>query len=87
MQGWLDDMSTYLKSIDPNHLVMVGSFGYYGASTPNLVSENPTEMVVVRDQDTRLFPVAQICQGEDSSAIASLPNIDLSDMCDTNLAL
>ncbi len=31
-------------------------------------------------QDTKLLPVAQICQGEDSSAIASLEHIDLSDM-------
>ena len=81
LQDWVDDMATYLKSIDNNHLVMVASFGYYGASSPaSLVSQNPTEMVIVQDQDTRLFPVAQICQGEDSSAIASLQNIDLSDM-------
>ena len=81
LQDWVDDMATYLKSIDENHLVMVASFGYYGASSPaSLISQNPTEMVVVQDQDTRLFPVAQICHGEDSSAIASLPNIDLSDM-------
>ena len=81
LQDWVDDMSTYLKSIDRNHLVMVASFGYFGASSPaSLIAENPTEMVVVQNQDTRLFPVAQICQGEDSSAIASLQNIDLSDM-------
>ena len=74
-------MSTFLKSIDTNHLVMVASFGYFGASSSaSLIAENPTQMVVVEDQDTRLFPVAQICQGEDSSAIASLENIDLSDM-------
>ena len=81
LQDWVDDMSTYLKSIDRNHLVMVASFGYFGASSPaSLIAENPTEMVVVQNQDTRLFPVPQICQGEDSSAIASLENIDLSDM-------
>ena len=81
LQDWVDDMATHLKSIDKNHLVMVGSFGYFVASSPaSLIGENPTEMVVVQNQDTRLFPVAQICQGEDSSAIASLKNIDLSDM-------
>ena len=79
-QAWIDDMASYIKGVDSNHLVMVGSFGTFGASTPSLVAQNPTDMVVLTDQDTRLFPVAQVCQGEDSSAIAALPHIDMADM-------
>lgn len=29
-QGWIEEMSTYLKSIDPNHLVTIGSEGFFG---------------------------------------------------------
>lgn len=43
-------MASFIKGIDKNHLVMVGSFGYYGASTPNLLSDNPTEMTIIQDQ-------------------------------------
>ena len=35
-------MSNYVKGLDPNHLVMVGSWGYFGASTPALLPENPS---------------------------------------------
>jgi endo-1,4-beta-mannosidase len=35
-------MSIYVKGLDPNHLVMVGSWGYFGASTPALLPENPS---------------------------------------------
>ena len=79
-QAWIDDMASFIKGVDSNHLVMVGSFGAFGASTPGLLAQNPTDMVVLTDQDTRLLPVAQVCQGEDSSAIAALPHIDMADM-------
>ena len=81
MQEWIDDMASFLKGIDKNHLVMCATMGYFGASTPNLVNANPTDMVVIHEGDTRLFPVAQICQGEDSSAIAALAHIDFTDLC------
>ena len=29
-------MSAYIKSIDPNHLVLLGHSGVFGASTPDL---------------------------------------------------
>ena len=34
MQEWIEDIAAYVKSLDPNHLVTVGSIGWYGASTP-----------------------------------------------------
>lgn len=80
LQAWIDDMSAFIKGIDPNHLVMVNSWGYFGASTPDLVKENPTDMSAVKFYDTVLFPAARICHGEDSSAILSLPHIDMASM-------
>ena len=35
-QEWVEDVSAYLKSVDPNHLVLLGHSGIFGASTPDL---------------------------------------------------
>ncbi|EIE23749.1 glycoside hydrolase [Coccomyxa subellipsoidea C-169] len=80
LTAWVDDMANYVKGLDPNHLVMVNSWGYFGASTPALVSENPTDVYAAKFTDTVLFPADRICHGEDSSAILSLPNIDIASM-------
>lgn len=37
-------MSAYVKSIDPAHLVMVSSWGYFGRSTPELQPQNPSDL-------------------------------------------
>ncbi len=37
-------MSAYVKSIDPAHLVMVSSWGYFGHSTPELQAQNPFDL-------------------------------------------
>ncbi len=44
MQNWVKDMSAYVKSIDPAHLVMVSSWGYFGKSTPELQPQNPYDL-------------------------------------------
>lgn len=39
-QSWVEEMSTFIKSIDPNHLVTIGSEGFFGHSSWN-VYKNP----------------------------------------------
>ena len=34
MQEWIDTTAEFLKSLDSNHLVTVGSEGFLGSSTP-----------------------------------------------------
>ena len=34
LQGWIDATAEFLKSIDPNHLITVGTEGFLGSSTP-----------------------------------------------------
>ncbi|XP_042013771.1 mannan endo-1,4-beta-mannosidase 6 isoform X1 [Salvia splendens] len=41
LQAWIEEMSVYVKSIDPKHLLQIGSEGFYGESTPNKVQFNP----------------------------------------------
>ena len=34
LQAWIEQTAEFLKSIDPHHLVTVGSEGFFGSSTP-----------------------------------------------------
>ncbi|KAL3156379.1 hypothetical protein ABBQ38_000693 [Trebouxia sp. C0009 RCD-2024] len=41
LQEWIDTTAEFLKSLDSNHLVTVGSEGFLGSSTPDLLPDNP----------------------------------------------
>ncbi|KAI4332407.1 hypothetical protein L6164_017317 [Bauhinia variegata] len=41
LNGWIQEMASYLKSIDNKHLLAVGMEGFYGDSTPKKVQYNP----------------------------------------------
>jgi len=51
MQAWLKDMARHVRSLDPNHLITIGSEGFYGASTPALLKYNPAEWAGDMGQD------------------------------------
>lgn len=41
MQDWIEEMSTFLKTIDSKHLLTVGLEGFYGPKSPKRFTENP----------------------------------------------
>ncbi|CAH9101203.1 unnamed protein product [Cuscuta epithymum] len=41
LQNWIQEMAVYVKSMDPKHLVEIGSEGFYGPSTPSRTQFNP----------------------------------------------
>lgn len=34
LQGWIEEMASYVKGLDPQHLLTIGHIGYYGPSGP-----------------------------------------------------
>ncbi|KAG6643587.1 mannan endo-1,4-beta-mannosidase 6-like [Carya illinoinensis] len=41
LQEWIQEMTAYVKSMDPKHLLEIGLEGFYGPSTPDRVQFNP----------------------------------------------
>lgn len=41
LHGWIPYMSNFLRRMDPNHLVMVSSSGYFGPHSPHHLQYNP----------------------------------------------
>ncbi|KAK2657911.1 hypothetical protein Ddye_010963 [Dipteronia dyeriana] len=41
LQSWIQEMAVYVKSMDPKHLVEIGTEGFYGPSTPDKAQFNP----------------------------------------------
>lgn len=62
LQAWVGEMSGFMKSLDPHHLVTVSSEGYYGESTTELMLANPGLWAV--------------CEGMDYHQLYSLPGVD-----------
>ncbi|MCO5602851.1 hypothetical protein L7F22_056990 [Adiantum nelumboides] len=43
LQAWIEEMAACLKAIDCNHLLGLGSEGFYGPSDPGRVIQNPND--------------------------------------------
>lgn len=41
LQGWIEEMSTFIKAIDNKHLLTVGLEGFYGPKSPKRKTVNP----------------------------------------------
>ncbi|KAL6593209.1 hypothetical protein ACP70R_049093 [Stipagrostis hirtigluma subsp. patula] len=41
LQAWIQEMAFHVKSIDPDHLLEVGTEGFYGPSSPARMEANP----------------------------------------------
>ena len=71
-------MSAFVKRLAPAQLVMLGAWGFFGASTSQLLPENPWDLVAGKLTDTVIFSEDPACNGEDFSALTALPDVDLA---------
>ncbi|XP_059663159.1 mannan endo-1,4-beta-mannosidase 2-like [Cornus florida] len=51
LQEWIEEMSTFVKSIDKNHLLTVGLEGFYGPESPKRLTINPGEWAATLGSD------------------------------------
>ena len=41
MQSWIAEMAAYVKGLDPNHLLSIGSEGFYSTADTAQAGSNP----------------------------------------------
>ena len=61
-QAWAEDMAAFVKGLDTNHLVMLGTIGMFGASTPALTKLNPFDLVADTTSKGGIYSGDPICQ-------------------------
>ncbi|KAK9817835.1 hypothetical protein WJX72_002895 [[Myrmecia] bisecta] len=64
LQSWVEDISSYVKQLDPNHLVTLGVNGWFGASTPDRLSPSKVRVFGCQ-QDGVAAAYDGVCQGQD----------------------
>ncbi|PWZ26857.1 putative mannan endo-1,4-beta-mannosidase 9 [Zea mays] len=70
LQAWITEMASYVKSVDPNHMVEIGLEGFYGESTPDRKRQfNPGGYTVGTD-----FISNNLIPGVDFATIHSYPD-------------
>lgn len=62
LQAWAADLAAYVKQLDPNHLVMLGLIGMFGASTPSLLQENPYDLSMDTYSKGGIYQADPVCQ-------------------------
>ena len=55
-------MAAFVKRLDPNHLVMLGTIGMFGASTPALTPENPFDLQMDTYSKGGIYQADPVCQ-------------------------
>eukprot|EP00884_Botryococcus_braunii_P009399 jgi/Botrbrau1/18460/Bobra.0072s0043.1 len=68
IQIWINEMAPYVKSLDPNHLVSVGSEGFYA-------STNPNRAYLANPQGTSTWAATE---GQDFVADNTSPSLDFA---------
>ncbi|BDA46635.1 Mannan endo-1,4-beta-mannosidase 2 [Coccomyxa sp. Obi] len=80
LTAWVKEMADFVKSIDPNHLTMVGTWGHFGKSSPDLLPENPYDLswrTSNLSNDAGIWSADPICKGEDFVALMADTSIDI----------
>ncbi|GMH36933.1 hypothetical protein BSKO_04806 [Bryopsis sp. KO-2023] len=79
LQAWIEEIAGYVKKLDSNHLVMVGSEGFFGPSTASKsrLSANPYTQVFA-PISKRPYHYDAVCEGADFEANNKPNSIDIA---------
>lgn len=78
LQSWLELASSYVKSIDSNHLVYTGLSGLFGTSTPQLLQLNSNISGYYTPYTS--IPYDPACNGNDYARNIATPDIDMASL-------
>ncbi|KAL3155593.1 hypothetical protein ABBQ38_010850 [Trebouxia sp. C0009 RCD-2024] len=78
LQSWLESASSYVKSVDSNHLVYAGLSGLFGISTPDLIQINSN--ITYNWLPYTSIPYDTACNGNDYARNIATPDIDLASL-------
>lgn len=78
LQAWLELASSYVRSIDSNHLIYTGLAGLFGTSTPQLLQINSNISGYYTPFTS--VPYDPACNGNDYARNIATPDIDLASL-------
>ena len=58
LQSWLAQMTQYVKSLDPNHLLSIGEEGFYSATNPRSANNPQGGYELIAHPDTAKAVIA-----------------------------
>jgi mannan endo-1,4-beta-mannosidase len=81
LTAWLSEMAAFVRGLDPNHLILTGSTGLFGASTPDHLPLNPPNDNVFGTPASlhtgAFFPYDAACEGVDLRRNHQSPDVDV----------
>ena len=81
LQRWIEEMSSFLKKADPNHMVTVGEEGFYGPGSPAEAANPGTGWATITGQN---FSANHAPDSIDFAAIHLWPdNWEVTTFCTT----
>lgn len=82
LKAWIAEMAPYMKSLDSNHMVEVGTEGYYGPNTPSRANVNPSSYAATVGTD---FIMDNQVTGIDFATFHAYPDIWLSQLSESQM--
>lgn len=79
LHAWIHQFAGFVKRWDQNHLVMVGSVGYFGPQSPHLLKHNPPRQIFQPATSVPHFYDA-VCEGTDFHRNHLLLEVDMAEV-------
>ncbi|MEW5305151.1 MAG: hypothetical protein WDW36_007712 [Sanguina aurantia] len=78
LRGWIPYMANFVRRMDPNHVVVTGFDGFFGANSPHHVQYNPSIQADDAMQIPGGVPYNPVCEGTDFWKNQIIRELDLA---------